>query len=208
MGRRIAMYRQRKFKVLEDLPENNLYYINLRQEWLCSDACDPEYRRKDIIEEAFGNNDYDRFHLKLNFNGDSSSRKRKIVSYYSLCTPRPPLWCTCKACGWNLLFLKSQYLFHPLWSGKKGTSSHHYWPFIQVWCMHVQVRVCVCVCVCGVRGWSTILCLVSSRSFSANAFSYSPFSRYRWSGRSLESVGGSFSLIHDQTFRVRTRTWN
>lgn len=41
----------------------------------------------------------------------------------------------------------------------------------------------------------TILCLFSNRCFSVFAFSYSPFSRYLWSGLSRESVGGSFSLI-------------
>jgi hypothetical protein len=33
--------------------------------------------------------------------------------------------------------------------------------------------------------------------------SYSPFSRCRWSGLSLESVGGSFSLIRDQIPGIR-----
>lgn len=41
----------------------------------------------------------------------------------------------------------------------------------------------------------TILWRFSNRSFSPLAFSYSPFSRCRWSGLSLESVGGRFSLI-------------
>lgn len=49
----------------------------------------------------------------------------------------------------------------------------------------------------------TILCLLSNRCFSTFAFSYSPFSRCRWSGLSLESVGGSFSLIRDQIPRIR-----
>ena len=49
----------------------------------------------------------------------------------------------------------------------------------------------------------TILCRFSNRSFSAFAFSYSPFSRCRWSGLSLESVGGSFSLIRDQIPGIR-----
>ena len=43
------------------------------------------------------------------------------------------------------------------------------------------------------EGRRTIRCLVSNRSFSELALSYSPFSRCRWSGLSLESVGGSFS---------------
>jgi hypothetical protein len=47
-------------------------------------------------------------------------------------------------------------------------------------------------------GYGTIRCLVSRRSFSAFASSYSPFSRCRWSGLSLESVGGSFSLTSDK----------
>lgn len=49
----------------------------------------------------------------------------------------------------------------------------------------------------------TILCLVSSLSFSAFALSYSPFSKCRWSGLSLESVGGSFSLIRYQIPGIR-----
>jgi hypothetical protein len=40
----------------------------------------------------------------------------------------------------------------------------------------------------------TILCLRSNLSFSVFAFSYSPFSKCRWSGLSRESVGGSFSF--------------
>lgn len=51
--------------------------------------------------------------------------------------------------------------------------------------------------------WRTILCLLSNRCFSKFAFSYSPFSRCRWSGLSLESVGGSISYIHHQ---VNTRS--
>lgn len=39
----------------------------------------------------------------------------------------------------------------------------------------------------------TIRCLLSSRSFSALALLYSPFSTCRWSGLSLESVGGRLS---------------
>ena len=53
------------------------------------------------------------------------------------------------------------------------------------------------------RARRTILCLCSNRSFSALALSYSPFSRCRWSGRSLESVGGRISLIHDQISNIR-----
>ena len=53
------------------------------------------------------------------------------------------------------------------------------------------------------RSEYTILCLLSSRCFSAFAFSYSPFSKCRWSGLSLESVGGSLSLIRYQIPRIR-----
>lgn len=42
----------------------------------------------------------------------------------------------------------------------------------------------------------TCRCLCSSLNFSAFALSYSPFSRHLWSGRNLESVGGSFSCLH------------
>ncbi len=41
--------------------------------------------------------------------------------------------------------------------------------------------------------WLTRRCFLSNRNFSAFASSYSPFSKCRWSGRSLESVGGNFS---------------
>lgn len=37
----------------------------------------------------------------------------------------------------------------------------------------------------------TCLCNCSSRNFSAFADSYSPFSKYLWSGLNLESVGGN-----------------
>lgn len=40
----------------------------------------------------------------------------------------------------------------------------------------------------------TILCRRSNLNFSVFAFSYSPFSKCRWSGLSRESVGGSFSF--------------
>lgn len=44
----------------------------------------------------------------------------------------------------------------------------------------------------------TCRCRCSNRNFSEFAISYSPFSRYLWSGLSLESVGGNFSCIHKE----------
>lgn len=41
----------------------------------------------------------------------------------------------------------------------------------------------------------TCRCRCSSRNFSEFAISYSPFSKYRWSGLNLESVGGNFSYV-------------
>jgi hypothetical protein len=51
-----------------------------------------------------------------------------------------------------------------------------------------------------VRGdmYDTILWRRSNLNFSAFAFSYSPFSRWRWSGLNRESVGGSFSYIRER----------
>lgn len=79
---------------------------------------------------------------------------------------------------------------------------------LQKKCWYLYIRKCNITC----------RCLCSSLNFSAFAISYSPFSRYLWSGLSLESVGGNFScmslnlknhkllavIVSNRTFRTTT----
>lgn len=51
----------------------------------------------------------------------------------------------------------------------------------------------------------TCRCRCSSRNFSEFAISYSPFSKYRWSGLNLESVGGNFSWVFTNKFQLMSR---